>query len=234
PSSCSAWKWEKKALKYPGYHELAYLHPVYFTPDRDIAAKTFDLSKTNFILRLAELNAYHDTGVSGINEKFASEIIETLTSEGNLYITAERKLEPQFEKYRISIKPTEIHHAMYYADMYIGDSQTMAAEAAVLGTPSLRYNDFVGRLGYLEELESKWGLTYGIKAGNREGLLKKIKELLGQKELKKNWALKKNEMLKHNIDLNAYVVWLLENYPASVNTLKGDASFLNRFIINAN
>lgn len=29
----------------------------------------------------------------------------------------------------------------------------MAAEATILGTPSIRFNDFVGKLGYLEELE---------------------------------------------------------------------------------
>ncbi len=35
----------------------------------------------------------------------------------------------------------------------------MIAEAAVLGTPSIRFNDFVGKLGYLEDLEHKYGLT---------------------------------------------------------------------------
>jgi predicted glycosyltransferase len=34
-------------------------------------------------------------------------------------------------------------------DLYIGDSQTMAAEAAVLGIPSIRFNSFVGKLVYL-------------------------------------------------------------------------------------
>jgi predicted glycosyltransferase len=47
--------------------------------------------------------------------------------------------------------------------MYIGDSQTMTAEAAVLGTPAIRFNDFVGELSYLEELEYTFDLTYGIK-----------------------------------------------------------------------
>ncbi len=57
--------------------------------------------------------------------------------------------------------PSDIYHALYYADLYIGDSQTIAAEKAVLGTPALRFNDFVGKIGYLEELEHKYGLTFG-------------------------------------------------------------------------
>lgn len=65
-----------------------------------------------------------------------------------------------------------IHHAMAFAKMYIGDSQTMAAEAAVLGTPSIRFNDFVGEIGYLEELENTYQLTFGIMTSDRENLLK--------------------------------------------------------------
>ena len=58
------------------------------------------------------------------------------------------------EKFKIRIKPDDIHHVLYFAEMFIGDSQTMAAEAAVLGTPSLRFSDFTGKLNYLNELES--------------------------------------------------------------------------------
>jgi len=42
-----------------------------------------------------------------------------------------------------------MHHVMAFASLYIGDSQTMAAEAGVLGVPFVRFNDFVGRIGYL-------------------------------------------------------------------------------------
>jgi len=31
---------------------------------------------------------------------------------------------------------------LYYANVYIGDSQTMATEASVLGTPAIRSNSF--------------------------------------------------------------------------------------------
>lgn len=57
-----------------------------------------------------------------------------------------------------------MHHVMAFASLYIGDSQTMAAEAGVLGVPFVRFNDFVGRIGYLRELEDTYELGYGIHA----------------------------------------------------------------------
>ena len=62
---------------------------------------------------------------------------------------------------------------MHTSDLYIGDSQTMAAETAVLGIPSIRFNNFVSKLGYLEELEKTYGLTFGIKQGESKKLLSK-------------------------------------------------------------
>ena len=53
---------------------------------------------------------------------------------------------------------------MVFSSLYFGDSQTMAAEAWVLGVPFVRFNDFVGRTGYLRELEDVYELGYGIHA----------------------------------------------------------------------
>ena len=53
---------------------------------------------------------------------------------------------------------------MAFASLYIGDSQTMAAEAGVIGVPFVRFNDFVGRIGYLRELEDTYHLGFGVHA----------------------------------------------------------------------
>ena len=50
-------------------------------------------------------------------------------------LTSERKLNCEFEKYRVKINPTDMHHFMAFSSIVIGDSQTMSAEAAVLGVP---------------------------------------------------------------------------------------------------
>ena len=210
PNCCSAWKWNAKKIGYDSYHELAYLHPNHFTPDSTKVEKIFDLKKRNFILRFAQLTAYHDVGKSGIDTTIAQQLIDTLSPHGNIHITSERPLEPQFEKYRIQISPLDIHHALYFADMYIGDSQTMTAEAAVLGTPAIRFNDFVGGLAYLEELEHVYDLTYGIKTTEPEKLILKVNQLVETQNLKTEWANKRKYMLTKTIDFSEFIITLLE------------------------
>jgi len=212
PQCCSAWKWNSKKTGYESYHELAYLHPDRFIPDREKAAKIFDLSKKNFILRFAQLNAYHDEGKSGITTVVAERLIDLLLRHGNVYITSERPLEPQFEKYRIRIKASDMHDVLAYADMYIGDSQTMTAEAAVLGTPAVRYNDFVGRLSYLEEMEHRYGLTYGIPTTEPEKLFMKVNELLSMDGIKNEWQSRRQKMLSEKTDLTPFMISLLEAF----------------------
>jgi len=228
PINCSTGKFVKKTIYYSGYHELAYLSPEYFTPDKKII-KNLLTDKSFFILRLSGLDAYHDEGKTGINAEIAKRVIDILTSHGNVYITSERELEPEFEKYRISINPIHMHHALYYADMYIGDSQTMTAEAAVLGTPALRFNDFVGKLSYLEELEHKYNLTYGIKTSEPEKLYGKIEEILKMKNRKEVWRKRREKMLKDKIDVTAFFVWFIENYPKSAKIIKKNPEYQEKF-----
>lgn len=201
PHCCEISPYNHKKIGYNGYHELAYLHPDYFTPDKTKIQELFADREKYFILRFAELTAHHDEGKSGINLTVAKKLVQKLSPHGRVYITSERKLEAELEKYRISISPKNIHHALYFANLYIGDSQTMAAEAAVLGTPSIRFNDFVGKLGYLEELEHKYQLTFGIDTSHPELLFSKIDELLADTSLKSNFKERKEKMLKNCDDV---------------------------------
>jgi len=212
PNSCDISPYNTKKIGYNGYHELAYLHPNYFTPDK---SKVKDLVKDGekyFILRFAELTAHHDEGKNGINLEIANELICQLSSFGRVYITSERKLESELEPYRIFINSKDMHHALYFSEIYIGDSQTMAAEAAVLGTPSIRFNDFVGKLGYLEELEHKYKLTVGISTDNANLLFTQVNKWLTNNELKKDFKQRKDQMLKECVDVaELWTNYFIEN-----------------------
>lgn len=67
PTVCDNGKWNAKSTKYPSYHELAYLHPNNFTPDKSIVGKYFSADKPYFLMRFAKLTAHHDNGIKGIN-----------------------------------------------------------------------------------------------------------------------------------------------------------------------
>ena len=236
PVVCHSGKWDTKATKYPSYQELAYLHPNHFTADKTVVeGYGIDTTKPYFVMRFASLKAHHDDGVKGINTEIAQRLIDILSSHGQIYITSERELEPQFEPYRIRINPLDMHHVMAFASLYLGDSQTMAAEAGVLGTPFVRFNDFVGRIGYLQELEDVYQLGYGVHAtplnedstirrndgslqpSGTQALYNAVEQLVAMPadERKALYTARREKMLSEKIDYAQYLTWFIENYPNS-------------------
>ena len=254
PHCCSAWKWEAKKYSYPSYHELGYLHPNQFKPSREVVERYgIDTTKPYILVRFAQLTAHHDVGIHGINTEVAERMIALLKPHGRIYITSERPLEPQFEQYRIKINPLDMHHVMAFASLYIGDSQTMAAEAGVVGTPFVRLNDFVGRLSYLHELEAPtdytprsdgyvprvdahvpdevhYSLGYGHKTADVEGFFASIERWLAMPDRKAVCAERREKMLSEKVDYAKFLTWFIENYPQSVEeTKRGGAEFWKRF-----
>ena len=233
PISCNAGKWENKVVHYPGFQKLAYLHQKRFTVDKSVV-KRYGINPENpyFLMRFAKLNAHHDNGVSGISTEIAQQLVDILCPHGKIYITSERELEPQFEKYRLQINPLDIHHVMAFATLYIGDSQSMAVEAAMLGVPGVRFNDFVGKkkIGVMEELEHVYGLTYGISSHEPEKLYAKIEELIAIPNLREVFQERRIKMLSEKIDVTAFLTWFIEEYPQSREAAKrADDVFWTRF-----
>jgi len=229
PACCNNGAFDSKSVKYNSYHELAYLHPNHFTADQTIVEKYFSSTTPYFILRFAKLNAYHDTNIGGINTEIAQKIIDILKPHGRIYITSERELEPQFEEYRIQINPLDMHHVMAFAQIYIGDSQTMAAEAGVLGVPFVRFNDFVGRISYLAELEDVYRLGYGIKTTDVKGLYTIIKKLVTLPDRKQIYQERRKNMLLEKIDYAQFLTWFIDEYPMSSAIMKQDPDYQYRF-----
>ena len=113
--------------------------------------------------------------------------------------------------------------------MFIGDSQTMASEAAVLGVPSVRCNTFAGKIAYLVEEENKYGLTYGFTPGRFDDMIRKINDLLAMTDLEEEWQRRRQKMLSEKIDVTAFLSWFVENYPESMKTIKEDPGYQWRF-----
>ncbi|MBQ4358159.1 MAG: DUF354 domain-containing protein [Paludibacteraceae bacterium] len=229
PVSCFNDTMEHRSIKTESYNELAYLHPNHFTPDRRVVEKYFTTDTPYFILRFARLDAHHDNGIQGINTEIATRLIEILKPYGRIYITSERELESQFEPYRIQIQTKDMHHVMAFSSLYIGDSQTMAAEAGVLGVPFIRFNGFVGRIGYLNELENKYEMGYGIKPENVDDLYSKVTELLAMPDRKEIFQKRREKLLSEKIDYAAFLTWFIESYPESKKIMKSNADYQFRF-----
>lgn len=231
PEACDNGRVEPKTVHYEGFHKLAYLHPNVFAPNKTIVEKYFSADEPYFLLRFAQLKAYHDLSAhaKGIDAVVAQHLVDLLSPHGRVYITSERELEPQFEQYRLHINPLDIHHVMAFAKLYIGDSQSMAVEAAMLGTPSLRFNDFAGKIGVLEELENKYQLTFGIPSSQPDKLYAKIEELLAMPNLQSLFKKRRERMLSEKIDVSAFYTWFIENYPKSCEIMKETPEYQFQF-----
>lgn len=171
-------RYDRKARRFAGTFELLYLHPNRFTPNRDVvAAAGIRPDRPYILVRLSALTAHHDVGQRGVSESLLRSLLQFAGRDYQIYISSEKPLAPEFESNRLPIPPERMHDALAFAELLIGDSQTMTSEAAALGTPSVRISSFVGRLSYLDELQ-RYELSFGFKPGDEPAALDCIHTLL--------------------------------------------------------
>ena len=222
-------KFNYKKIGFNGYKELAYLHPNTFTPDKEIIRAINPNLERYFILRLVSLTASHDVAMKGISNKQVERLIKLLETKGKVYISAERELPDQFKKYKLRISPEKILHVLFYADLFIGDSQTMTSEAALLGTPAFRCNDFVGKIGVMDEKETKYGLSFNYLPKDFASMYAKLARVISEDNFKKKFKEKRRKMLSDKIDLSKFMTWLFENYPNSILEYQNEPDIQYKF-----
>ena len=200
----------KKHIVYSGYQELAYLHPNYFRPDpRVLEEQGIGRDEGYSILRLVSLKASHDIGQHGINDDFRDKVFDLLSENGRVVISSEEKLPSKYQKFQLRVSPERLHHLMAFARLLVSDSQTMTIESAVMGVPAIRCNTFVGRAPVIEEIEHKYGLTFGFLPDQENEMLDKITQVFKTYPTHM-WKEKRESMLKEKIDLTSWMVDFLE------------------------
>ncbi len=230
PSALIGHRKKSGTIFYAGYHELAYLHPNRFQPDRRVLEEAnLQEGEKYFVLRFNSFKAHHDIGIHGLSIENKRKIIELLKPQGKIFITSERELESEFEEYRIKIEPHQIHSFLYYATMFIGDSQTMTSEAAILGTTALKCNSFAGKLSVPNELEKKHELCYSYLPEHFNDLLVKAETLLNIDKIKHIWKIRRDKMLMEKIDVSSFLIWFVENYPHSIEEFKTNLNIQEKF-----
>jgi uncharacterized protein len=210
----------KKQVRYKGYHELAYLHPNYFTPDPGVL-DSIGVAKGEkfFLLRFISWIASHDIGLSGMKKDSVTSLIKSLENHGRVFISSEGALDPSLEKYRLKSPPEMIHSLMYYADLYMGEGGTMAAEAAILGTPAIHIESnskgvATGNFsGNFRDLRDTYGLLYFYP--DQDQALSKALEILENKNARQEWQEKRGKLLKDKVDVTVWMADFIEHYPDS-------------------
>ena len=84
---------EKKQIKYPGYHELAYLHPNQFKPNPEIL-NILRLSNDEryILLRFGAFDAAHDRGIMGFSFNDKLKLVKKLKQYVRVFIASEAPL----------------------------------------------------------------------------------------------------------------------------------------------
>jgi predicted glycosyltransferase len=200
-----------KQQRYNGFHELAYLHPDRFTPQPEQLRKHgVDLEEKYSVVRFVSWGAHHDVNQSGISRDGKRKLIETLSEEGEVYMTSERELPAEFEGYRLPIPPELVHQLLYHANLYIGDSQTMATEAAVLGTPTVRSNSFAGDgdMSNFVRLEEEYNLMRSI--ADEQEAIRLVERWLGKQNLSETWRERRERLIEDMTDVTDLILEVVE------------------------
>lgn len=143
-------------LRFQGYKELSYLHPRYFTPDPTaLAAAQLDPAEPFVFVRLVSWRSGHDLFDHGLTDVRGA--LRRLQRHARVVLSAEGPLPDELEPLRLRGPLEQVHHVLAHARLYFGESPTMAAEAAVLGTPAVVVS--TSRRSYIDELDVRYGLV---------------------------------------------------------------------------
>ena len=190
-------------ITYPGYQELAYLHPTRFQPDSERLAR-HDLTTTEpfTVVRFVAFHSSHDAREMSVPFDIRLEIIRRLEAVGRVVISSESPLPRDLEPYRMAGQRSDLHHVMAYASAVIGESATMATEAASLGVPAV----FVGKTsrGYIDELSDRYGLIVHRQPDDAVGIYDAIESVMT--EPRSVWRDRRAQMLADKTDVTSWMI----------------------------
>jgi len=151
----------KNQVTYPGYKEMAYLHPKYFTPDSTALARNGLASGEPYsVVRFIGWEAHHDSGVNKTAKDVRAKLLSTL---GKAVLSLEG------ESDGIS-RPEDLHAVLSHASGCVSEGATLAKEAAVLGVPSAYVSPLASGLPPVTELVKSGRLKIYDNCGAYAGL----------------------------------------------------------------
>ncbi len=165
-----------RTTRLPGVKELSFLHPSAFQPDRATAlAAGLDPERENFLVRVVAWRANHDLGKAGWSSELLRSVVMRLSEAGAVHLSSEMPLPADLKEFAYRGPKNAVHHLLAHCRALVGESATMASEAAVLGVPAI----YAGRdfPGYTRELETM-GLIRNLESSEAATLLPAIDRML--------------------------------------------------------
>ncbi len=192
-------------IMYRGYHELAYLHPHYFRPNPNIL-RHYGIAPDEpySLLRFVAWKSSHDLKETGLSDQQKEKLVEQLMNHGRVFVSAEGTLPRSLGALKIPCSRIDIHHFIAYARVVVGESATMASEAAVLGVPAV----FVSNTfrGYTIDEENRYGLVRNFQVSELERALEYIRFLFNDGTSFKKASRARQKLLSENVDVTDFIL----------------------------
>ncbi|MDS0475109.1 DUF354 domain-containing protein [Natrinema sp. 1APR25-10V2] len=193
---------------FSGFKECAYLHPEIYAPNSSIRGRLgLDDDEPYVILRLNAFGSQHDVGKDGITSDQCRRLIDRLSDDATILVSDEGNgMDLDGLPARpFDLHPALLHDALAEATLLVADTQTMVTEAALLGTPAIRSNSFVGEsdMGNFLELE-KEGLIHNVSRFDE--VLELSTTLLRDDDIDETWQRRRNEFLSDKVNLTDVIV----------------------------
>jgi hypothetical protein len=171
----------------------------------------------------------HDVGKQGINDDALRRIVHFLQPKGKVIINSERALPSDLEKFALKFNKADVAHYLAHAAIFISDSTTMCAEAAVLGTPAIEIDTWHEDFRQYTQLHDRYQLLFGFYPAQIEKALHFLDELLAMDDLRSVFSARRDQLLAEKIDVSAFLHWIVTEYPESVASFNRDGDIQLRF-----
>jgi predicted glycosyltransferase len=197
-------------VTYAGYHELAYLHPNRFQPDPGrLVEFGLDPEEPYALLRFVSWQAVHDRRERGLSLAQKQNLIDVLQSRGiRVQISSEAPLPPSLAEMAVKGPVGQVHHLLAHAQLCVGESATMASEAAVLGVPAV----FIATTsrGYIDDEQRRYGLARHFTDDQYDQAVAEIEKLCAG-EPRRFGQEARQRLLSEKIDVTGWMVDYFES-----------------------
>lgn len=197
-----------KHYVFDGVKECAYLHPEVYSPRPGVRESLGVADDEPFVLlRFNAFGSHHDVGKAGFTPERRRTLVERAAEHASVFVSDEGgEMDLSSLPARpFDLHPAQLHDALNEADLLIADSQTMVTEAALLGTPAIRSNAFVGEgdMGNFIDLEEA-GLIDNL--ADFDPVLGRARELLRRDDVDETWERRRAEYLADKVNLTELLV----------------------------
>ncbi len=198
---------KNKHLSYRGYHELAYLHPKRFKPDKKVVHELGLKPNDYIVVRYSSLDARHQSEEAVFTRRDKIDLIRLLNEYGEVVVDSEHRLPEPIKQYERDIPDHKFHDILAHSKMYIGEGATTASEAGVLGVPWI-YLSKKTRC-YLEDQELNYQL--GAQVHSTHDAFFTLRSLL-EGEVDVNFRTARRNLIKEKIDVTRWMKRLFEHF----------------------